>query len=352
MTTISTSDNLLLSLCIPTYNRLMLLTEALSAIIIQIDDKFTRSVEILISNNASTDDTEKYVKEVIANHPHLQIRYLCNEANMGADTNICRVIKQAKGEWIYLLSDDDIFLPGGLAKLLELIEKYPDFDAFCLNMYSFDKDPYLQGKSVFDIAEDKIIMNKDESLIFFSTWITFISTLAFRRKAIVEKEHDDKIGTCLALCYSYLDVLVHGNGLYIVKDNFVAIRSNNTGGYNLFEVFVKNFSDLLTYSQTIGYSRSTVEKNLVEHGLNFLSFYIKTTKIKSINNQKFEVNFQQAISFVSSTYRGSIQLKLTGALLILLMILPPKIFSVSYFLIENIKSFAKIILFRKGYSNA
>jgi abequosyltransferase len=352
MTTISTSDNLLLSLCIPTYNRLMLLTEALSAIIIQIDDKVTRSVEILISNNASTDDTEKYVKEVIAKHPHLQIRYFCNEENMGADTNIYRVIRQAKGEWIYVLSDDDILLPGGLAKLLELIEKYPSFDAFCLNMYSFDNDPYLQGKSVFDIDEDKIIMNKDESLIFFSTWITFISAIAFKRKMTLEKEHDDKIGTSLVQCYSYLDALVHDCGLYIVKDNFVAIRSNNTGGYNLFEVFVKNFGDLLTYAQTIGYSRSTVEKNLVEHGLNFLSFYIKTTKIKSIDNQNFEIDFKQATSFVSSTYRGSLQLNLTRLVLILLMILPANFFSISDFMIKSIKSVAKIILFRKGYSNA
>jgi abequosyltransferase len=347
-----TSDNLVLSLCIPTYNRLNLLAEALSAIIIQIDEQVARSIEILISNNASTDDTEKYIKELIFSHPHLQIRYFCNEENMGADTNIYRVIKQAKGEWIYILSDDDILLPGGLAKLLELIEKYPSFDAFCLNMYSFDNDPYSIGNSVFDLDEDKIVMNKDESLMFLSTWITFISAIAFRRKIVVEKEYHDRIGTSLVQCYIYLDALVNENGLYVVKDSFVAIRSNNTGGYSLFEVFVKNFGDLLAYSKTIGYSKNTVEKNLIEHALTFLYSFIKKTKIESINNQKNKVDFQQAISFVSSTYRGSIPIELTGAILILLLISPPQLFYFSYAFMKNIKSFIKFLLFKKGYSNA
>lgn len=352
MKTISTSDNLLLSLCIPTYNRLPLLTEALSAVIDQIDDKIAPVVEILISNNASTDGTESYVNEIIATYSHLQIKYFCNEENLGSDTNIYRLTKQAKGEWIYMLSDDDILLSGGLSKLLELIKKYPDFDAFCLNMFGFESDPYLPAKSIFDIHEDRIIKTKDGSLRFFWVWITFISAMAFRRSVLEANDHQDKIGTSLRHCYIYLDALAPGKGLYVSKDNFLAIRSNNAGGYNLFEVFVKNFGAVLNYAKEIGYSNSAIEKVLIKHARSFLSYYIRTLKLQSIEERRFEIDFQQAISFVSLTYRGSVYLQLTGAILILLMVLPSKILSLSYLFLNNIKLFTQNIFSKKGHLNA
>jgi abequosyltransferase len=327
METISRSDSLVLSLCIPTYNRLPLLTEALSAVIDQIDDKIAPVVEILISNNASTDKTEEYVKELISTHPYLQIIYFCNKENIGADANIYQVTRQAKGEWIYILSDDDILLPGGLAKLLELIGNYPNFDAFCLNIYGFEGNPYIQAKPVFDVSEDRIITNKDDSFIFLGVWITFISAMAFRKTVIEKHDHHDKIGTSLRHCYISLDALVSSNGLYVAKDNFLAMRGNNTGGFNLFEVFVKNFGDVLNYAKSIGYSKSVTDKILVKHAFYLLVPFIRAMKLQSIADRKYDVNYKQAISFVRSTYSGSILLRLTGSMLILLILLPSKILS-------------------------
>lgn len=352
METISRSDNLVLSLCIPTYNRLPLLTEALSAVIDQIDDKIAPIVEILVSNNASTDGTESYVTKLISKYPHLQIRYFCNEKNLGAEPNIYCLTKQAAGEWLYILSDDDILLPGGLSKLLSLIEKYPDFDAFCLNMHGFEDNPYTQVKPMFEISEDRIITDKDDSLIFFGVWITFLSAIAFKKITLEVNDHHDKIGTWLRQSYIYLDALTKSNGLYITKDPFLAVRGNNTGGYNLFEVFVKNFGALLNYAKEIGYSNSAIEKVLIKHARSFLLYYIRTLRLQSIEERRFEIDFQQAISFVSLTYRGSIYLRFTGAILILLMVLPSKILSLSYLVLNNIKLFTQHIIFRKGHSNA
>ncbi len=355
METISTSDNLVLSLCIPTYNRLPLLQEALSAVIDQIDDKIAPVVEILISNNASTDKTEEYVKDVVATHPHLQIRCFCNAENIGGDANIYQVTKQAKGEWIYRLSDDDILLPGGLAKLLELIENQPNFDAFCLNMYGFEGNPYTQAKPIFEISEDRIITNKDEALMFFGVWMTFLSAMAFKRTVLETNDHHDKVNTCLSQSYVFLDALANGNGLYIAKDNFLAVRGNNTGGYNLFEVFVKNFGDVLNYAKSIGYSKAVTDKILLRHAFSFLVSFIRTLKLQPIADIKFEINYQQAISFIVLTYRGSIVLKLTGAILILLILLPPRILSVNYSILKNIVKFRTNLrntISKKGYLNA
>jgi abequosyltransferase len=352
MKTIYTSDNLILSLCIPTYNRLPLLREALSAVIDQIDDKIAPIVEILISNNASTDGTELYVNEMIATNAHLQIKYFCNEENLGSDTNIYRLTKQAKGEWLYMLSDDDILLPGGLSKLLELIEKYPDFDAFSLNSYSFEKDPCIGNNSVFDISEDIVLTKKDDCLMLFSTWLTFISAMAFRRKVIEKNDHHDKIGTSLRHCYIYLDALAGGNSLYVVKENFLAVRANNTGGYNLFEVFIKNFGDVLAYATRIGYSNVTVESVLIKHGLKFLPTWIKCVKSQPMDNKRFDVNYQQAVAFVLSTYQGSIYLYLVRIILVSIIILPPGALSLISSILKSIKSLLKPLSIERKHSNA
>jgi glycosyltransferase involved in cell wall biosynthesis len=340
MEKISTSGNLLLSLCIPTYNRLPLLKEALSAIIDQIDDKISPSVEILISNNASTDGTELYVNEIIATYSHLQIKYFCNEENIGADGNIYCVTRKAEGEWIYMLSDDDVLLPGGLAKLLELIEKYPSFDAFCLNVYSFETDPLVQGKSAFDISEDTLIVNSDNSLLFLGTWITFISAMAFRRTVLEKHEHQDKIGTSLRHCYIYLDALAEGNGMFITQESFLGSRANNSGGFNFFEVFVVGFSNFLQYAKDIGYSNSTVQKFFIKHAFRFLVSFIVSFKTKSIKTTDFSINNYNAMLMVLQKYRGSISIRLTGFLLAFIIMMPSQLLSLT----RTIKTKVRMIL--------
>lgn len=55
-----------ISICIPTYNRAELLRNTLKAILSQIDVK---STEVIVSNNASTDNTENVVKDYIRSYP-------------------------------------------------------------------------------------------------------------------------------------------------------------------------------------------------------------------------------------------------------------------------------------------
>jgi len=66
-----------LSICIPTYNRAAFLGEALDSVIRQATDE----VEIVVSDNASTDNTEALVREYQARFP--RIRYHKNPGKSG-----------------------------------------------------------------------------------------------------------------------------------------------------------------------------------------------------------------------------------------------------------------------------
>jgi glycosyltransferase involved in cell wall biosynthesis len=88
-----------LSICIPTYNRANILRNTLSNLVAQ---DLSR-VEIIISDNASTDYTYQVVKE----YEEYGIKYFCNSKNQGFTYNLIRVMECAKTDYLTLVSDED-----------------------------------------------------------------------------------------------------------------------------------------------------------------------------------------------------------------------------------------------------
>ena len=71
---------MLLSICIPTYNRSEKLDNCLNSILISIQNVKERNFEICISDNCSSDNTEKIVKK----YKNLfEINYHKNNDNLG-----------------------------------------------------------------------------------------------------------------------------------------------------------------------------------------------------------------------------------------------------------------------------
>lgn len=111
----------LLSICIPTYNREKYLKRALESICAVID---ILDIKVYVQDNASEDDTEYMMEKYISD----KIIYERNKENIGAVKNINLLFDKAEGEYLFFLTDDDCFLPGGIDKLLEFIKEYsPDF---------------------------------------------------------------------------------------------------------------------------------------------------------------------------------------------------------------------------------
>ena len=94
----------LLSLCIPTYNRAVILKENLSILQGQMSDIDQSDLELIVSNNCSPDNTEEIVSEYIKRG--MSINYNCNAQNIGSDGNFLRCMKMAKGKYI-----DEIDVP-------------------------------------------------------------------------------------------------------------------------------------------------------------------------------------------------------------------------------------------------
>lgn len=102
------------TIIIPTYNREKLILKALDSIFKQTYQDF----EILIIDDASTDNTEQVIKEL--NHP--QIKYFKLEKNSGQCIARNFGTKNASGKYIAFLDSDDEWLPGKLENQVKCFE--------------------------------------------------------------------------------------------------------------------------------------------------------------------------------------------------------------------------------------
>ncbi len=104
------------SVIIPTFNRSHFLKKAIISILRQKKASF----EIIVGDNASTDDTQEIVKEF----KDKRIKYFKNKKNLGFSGNIKKCFKRALGKYVFTLGDDDLILDEHtLADALKVMEK-------------------------------------------------------------------------------------------------------------------------------------------------------------------------------------------------------------------------------------
>src|ERR1019366_1480625 len=107
----------LVTVAIPTYNRAHLLPYTLSCL----QQQTYRDFEVVISDNASTDNTET----VIAGFCDLRIRYFRQPSFLCATDNWAACADLAHSEWIVFNQDDDVLSPYFLERCAHAIQAAP-----------------------------------------------------------------------------------------------------------------------------------------------------------------------------------------------------------------------------------
>lgn len=108
------ADQPLVTIAIPTFNRASLLKDCVRAALSQTYQHF----EILVSDNASTDDTE----EVLREFTDCRLRVIRQNKNIGLLPNWNACLAGAKGDYIVFVSDDDRIAPWMLERCIALVK--------------------------------------------------------------------------------------------------------------------------------------------------------------------------------------------------------------------------------------
>ena len=103
----------LVSICIPSYNRADLIEETINSALTQT----YRNIEVIVTDNCSTDQSWKLLLELAEKDSRLKI--FQNEENVGAVRNWKRVMAKATGEYALILWSDDLIKPTFVEKTLE-----------------------------------------------------------------------------------------------------------------------------------------------------------------------------------------------------------------------------------------
>ena len=150
-----------LSICIPTYNRAIYLRHALEHCEnLNLDFPY----EIVISDNASTDDTTKVVSEFQARG--LPIQYYRRAVNGGSGPNLTCAFRQAVGEFLIYLADDDLLVPQNLKVAMQYLEANTDVVACYAPWTIYDE---IEDRDVFQfyrVAENTKFPQRSFSDLF------------------------------------------------------------------------------------------------------------------------------------------------------------------------------------------
>ena len=101
------------SIIIPTFNRCQLLQEAIKSVLNQTYHNF----ELIVVDDYSQDGT----LDVVKNFNDARVVYLRQKENGGISVACNAGIKKAKGEFIFILNDDDLLAPFALEELVKKI---------------------------------------------------------------------------------------------------------------------------------------------------------------------------------------------------------------------------------------
>jgi glycosyltransferase involved in cell wall biosynthesis len=116
----SSSKQPLVTVAIPTFNRASLLREALESVL----DQSLRDIEVIVSDNASTDDTES----VVQSFGDSRIRYERLPRNVGSTENQSRCLRLGTAPYVAMMTDDDRMMPESLERRVALLERNQSVD--------------------------------------------------------------------------------------------------------------------------------------------------------------------------------------------------------------------------------
>ncbi|MHB9091943.1 MAG: glycosyltransferase family 2 protein, partial [Chloroflexota bacterium] len=216
----------LLSICIPTYNRAGDLREALDSILAQVHDN--GNVEVIVSDNGSSDDTERLANSYARVYP--SIRYARNEHNIGFDANILRCVDLAEGDYISLFSDDDIAPPGLFAAIMaEITTQRPT--VLYVNHHQFlDGDPCKPLPDKLPAVDIRFNNGKE---FFLFAGLGFISSLTFRTVCARKYTREVQVGPMQAHLDIAARIALGSEGpFYFLGTHSVAARIPVRPGYD------------------------------------------------------------------------------------------------------------------------
>ncbi|PPD14883.1 MAG: hypothetical protein CTY25_08805 [Methylobacterium sp.] len=119
-----------LTICISTYNRASWLRVTLPLLLAEAE-KHLEDVEFLVVDNAATDETPEIMRKFVEAYPW--VNYVRNKKNIGMLGNLAVSAQRSRGNYVWIVGDDDIIKAGTVKKILDAIRENPQNELIYIN---------------------------------------------------------------------------------------------------------------------------------------------------------------------------------------------------------------------------
>lgn len=231
----------LLAITIPTYNRGELLGILLDSIARDFP-QWPPDLELVVLDNASTDDTQAQVQKHI--DAGIPVRFILNASNIGMDGNLAACFDATTAKYMWQIGDDEVMHAGACRYVLDFARSH-DFGLLHIESVGFIKGQ--QSEQLARRIPESIDVHPLTSIQIFrraNIYLTFISANVINRRAVQAKLPDfdpkSEINTFLPqLSWIYGALKTTDQHFYVRTPMFGAL-GGNTSGYRLIEVFGVN----------------------------------------------------------------------------------------------------------------
>lgn len=213
-----------LTIGIPTYNGSAFIREALDSIANQLDSSIRDRVEILVSDNASTDETGNIVREFELSRG-IGVSYFRNEQNVGYDANVDLLFKRALGNFVWTVGDDDVLEPGSLTQILRVLDKYPQLTAIQVN---FDKYNRTLDKVVDKCPMPSDVLCQDAETFLKNSHGRYgsLSAIIINRDTWNREDLSAAFGSLVIHMYGLVQVILRGSS-YLIASSLIKVRDGS-----------------------------------------------------------------------------------------------------------------------------
>jgi glycosyltransferase involved in cell wall biosynthesis len=143
------NSNISVSVIICTYNRARYISQAIKSVV----EQDYKNIEIIVLDDASTDETESIVRSI--NDP--RIKYFKNEKNIGIAANRNVGLAKATGKYIAMLDSDDVWLDANkISKQVAFLESDKRYALVGTNMITIDSSDKKIGSVGFYESDPEI----------------------------------------------------------------------------------------------------------------------------------------------------------------------------------------------------
>jgi abequosyltransferase len=271
----------LLSICIPTYNRANTLEKTLKNIIND-KDYNNKLIEIIVSDNFSTDNTYDVVNKFS------NIIYHKNSSIISAGENVVKSLEYGTGKYLKLYNDTIILKEGTIRFLLDKI------------IHSEEEENLIFSNNNFVNSNCQITTHDKESFLkqmsFSTTWILNFGIWNQDFKKITNKTEFAE------LQFPHVDIfykmLNFNKKTLIYFNHFVDVYSiDKKGGYNIFDTFINNYLFIIKKQKI-----STINYEIEKYRLFRYFVYPWLVNLLPKNNVKYTFDTKDSIAIIFKKY--------------------------------------------------